>query len=201
MKNNKFYSVLAIALTMFSIQVNAQSESVVTSDMGHATEQATINFKAIALINAYNKTATKPIQFIGNRKAREIPEMDINRKGKTVHADPFGITQNFAKTAVAPNPSPSPISNFAGISDNNTSIPPDVNGTVGLTHVMTTLNTQVRISDRNGLTISTVTLDAFWAPVGSASGCYDPKVLYDHEANRWMMVASCNAQTVNSSTL
>ena len=43
MKNNKYFSVLAIALTMFSIQVNAQSESVVTSDMGHATEQATIN--------------------------------------------------------------------------------------------------------------------------------------------------------------
>ena len=201
MKNNKFYGALAIALTVFSIQVNAQSESIVTADNGHATEQATINFKAIALINAYNKTATKPIQFIGNRKAREIPEMDINRKNKTVHADPFGITQNFAKSVAVPNPSPSPISNFAGISDNNTSIPPDVNGTVGLTHVMTTLNTQVRISDRNGVTISTVTLDAFWAPVGSASGCYDPKVLYDHEANRWMMVASCNAQTVNSSTL
>jgi PKD repeat protein len=201
MKNNKFYSVLAIALTMFSIQANAQSESVVTADKGHATESATIDFKAIALINAYNKTATKPIQFIGNRKAREIPEMDINRTGKTVHADPFGVTQNLAKNASAPNPSPSPISNFAGISDNNTSIPPDVNGTVGLTHVMTTLNTQVRISDRNGVTISTVSLDAFWAPVGSASGCYDPKVLYDHEANRWMMVTSCNAQTANSSTL
>ncbi len=201
MKNIKIYSITAIAMLFINATVSAQSESEVTAHNGVATAHTTIDFKAVALTNAYNKSAAKPIQFIGNRKARPIPEMDINRTGKTVHIDPFGVQSAVANKSLAPNPSPSPISNFAGISDNNTSIPPDVNGTVGLTHVMTTLNTQVRISDRNGVTISTVSLDAFWAPVGNATGCYDPKVLYDHEANRWMIVTSCNAQTVNSSTL
>ncbi len=198
---SKCRAALLIAAMLFSINLKAQDDKSVTSNNGIATSHAVINFNAIALVEAYNKPAPKPIQFIGNRKANPIPEIDIDPTGKTIQNDPFGKIDLSKAKRMVPNPSPSPIANFNGLNDNNTSIPPDVNGAVGPNHVMTTLNTQVRIADRNGVVLSTVTLNAFWASLGGVSGAYDPKVLYDHFSNRWIIVSSCNSQSNTSSTL
>lgn len=188
-----------VSLTTFMINaVNAQ-EAVVVSQKGQADVKKEVNFMQIALLEAYNKQAPKPIQFIGNRKAREIPEMDIDPTGKIVKMDPFtNSTRNRISSGVA---SPGPVQNFNGLNDNGVSIPPDVNGAVGPNHIMVTLNTQVRIMDRNGLAISTTTLNNFWSPIGGLTSTYDPKVLYDHFANRWIFVSSAEPQTNNSCTL
>jgi hypothetical protein len=91
--------------------------------------------------------------------------------------------------------------NFPALGDNNTTIPPDVGGAVGPNHVMTTLNSQVRIQDKAGVVISTVTLNGFFSPLVGAFNVFDPKVLYDPFAARWILTATANSFSANSSLL
>src|SRR5258706_2313529 len=46
--------------------------------------------------------------------------------------------------------SPTPTNNFLGLDDNDTTIPPDTDGAVGPHHIVTALNSEVRITDRGG---------------------------------------------------
>ncbi|MFQ5965394.1 MAG: BACON domain-containing protein, partial [Candidatus Scalinduaceae bacterium] len=97
-------------------------------------------------------------------------------------------------------PSPAPSKNFLAIDDNNTSIPPDTHGAVGPNHLMVTLNTQVRIQNRSGTALSTVSMDGFWASLGNPNA-FDPKVLYDHLNNRWMFTACADSFSASSAQL
>jgi hypothetical protein len=98
--------------------------------------------------------------------------------------------------------SPAPASSFVALQDNISSIPPDTHGAVGPGHLMTTLNSQVRIQDRNGANLSTVSLSSFWSSVNLGSGTpFDPKVLYDPYQNRWMFVACDDARSSTSAVL
>ena len=195
----KKVAILA-AILATTLQANAQEEGVAKSQ-GVADAKKQVNFMTTALLETYYKAAPKPIQFIGNKQARTIPEMDIDRTGKIVKDDPFGEVSNASKSSASGVASPGPIQNFNALNDNSQFIPPDVNGAVGPNHIMTTLNSQVRIQDRSGNIISTVGLNAFWSPVGGITSSYDPKVLYDHTANRWIFVSSAEPQLNESCTL
>ncbi|MEK9138278.1 MAG: hypothetical protein AAB393_14225, partial [Bacteroidota bacterium] len=84
-----------------------------------------------------------------------------------------------------------PTLTFEAIPDNNASIPPDTYGSVGPSHVMTMLNTQVRIQTKAGVTLSTVTLATFWTSIAGSK--FDPKVNYDAGSGRWLAVCDANA--------
>jgi hypothetical protein len=120
-------------------------------------------------------------------------------KGETFRATP--PSQNTAtpqpkkksQTALQPD--------FPAIGDNNTTIPPDMGGAVGPNHVMTALNSQVRIQDKTGTVISTVTLNGFFSPLVGAAAVFDPKVLYDAFAGRWIITAPANSASATSSLL
>jgi PKD repeat protein len=86
------------------------------------------------------------------------------------------------------DPSPAPEVDFSGLDDSGGSIPPDVNGAAGPDHLMVTLNTDVRIMDKQGNEISTVGTGAFWFPFPGSAGVFDPKIIYDHFENRWVLV-------------
>ena len=75
-----------------------------------------------------------------------------------------------------PLPSPPASASFQALTDDGTLWEPDAQGAVGPNHLMVTLNTQVRIQDRNGGTISTVSLQNFWSMPG-ISNAVDPRVL------------------------
>jgi len=101
----------------------------------------------------------------------------------------------------APIPlSPALAANFEALGDDGTSIPPDTQGAVGPNHLMVTLNSQVRIQDRSGTALSTVTLEGFWSGTG-ATGVFDPKVAYDHMSNRWMFCAVSDRSSAAASLL
>jgi hypothetical protein len=73
-------------------------------------------------------------------------------------------------------------------------IPPDTMGVAGASHLMTVLNTLVRIQTKTGSIISTVTLNDFWASVnggtgGGTNGTFDPKVVYDSSVGRYIFTA------------
>ena len=97
---------------------------------------------------------------------------------------------------------------FQGILDKNTSIPPDTMGAVGPNHIMEMTNAAVRVFDRGGGPVTAqVTLRQFWAgavaqhppvrgkvnPFTTASNAgdrvFDPRVLYDQEADQWIATA------------
>ncbi|MBI3880164.1 MAG: hypothetical protein HY301_08880 [Verrucomicrobia bacterium] len=87
----------------------------------------------------------------------------------------------------SPSASPSPLTSFQGLDDDNTQIPPDTQGAVGPNHVMTMLNTQVRIQNRTGTTnFLTQSLASWWSSLGTFNFITDPRVLYDPYRQRWI---------------
>jgi len=93
------------------------------------------------------------------------------------------------------------VSGFQALLDNQaTLLPPDTMGAVGPNHVMTMLNTQVRIQSKNGATISTVSLRGFWtAPQTGLSGSpFDSHLIYDALSSRWIAICAANARSASS---
>lgn len=94
--------------------------------------------------------------------------------------------------------------NFTGLDDDNTKFPPDTYGAVGPSHVVTMLNSQVRISNRAGTTnYSTVTLSNFWGRSVGTIRPFDPRIIYDPYDQRWIATATANSepQFINASSL
>ncbi|MBI5652932.1 MAG: hypothetical protein HZC40_21160 [Chloroflexi bacterium] len=91
--------------------------------------------------------------------------------------------------------SPAPENSFLALSDNNAIIPPDTMGAVGTAHLVTMLNSEVRIQDKSGTDITTLSLGAFWGK----SAPFDPRVVYDPFQNRWIAVVAADARATTSS--
>jgi hypothetical protein len=96
--------------------------------------------------------------------------------------------------------SPNVAASFLALSDNNTTIPPDTQGTVGPNHLMVTLNSQVRIQSKNGAILSTVSMSTFWASM-NVGEAFDPRIVYDPYANRWIFSAGADPQIASASIL
>jgi hypothetical protein len=90
------------------------------------------------------------------------------------------------------------LASFSAATDNNTYIPPDTMGAAGPSHLMVMLNGTVRIQNKSGGVISSVTLNSFW---GKPSGTFDPKIYYDEDIGRWITVACVSAEHANSAVL
>lgn len=91
--------------------------------------------------------------------------------------------------------------NFDGPGDNGTVIPPDTQGTVGPNHLMVTLNNNVTIESRTGAILQTVPIKGFWSSLGNINEAFDPRVLYDPYAGRWIMSSGANGATPSASIL
>lgn len=116
-----------------------------------------------------------------------LPTNAVERPAPTPAPSPF--------SPVLPN-SPAPATNFQGLDDNNVTWPPDTDGCVGPSNVVTMLNTQVRIQDRSGNTISTTSLLSWWqSRISGLSVVFDPRILYDPYSQRWIATATANPYT------
>lgn len=94
-----------------------------------------------------------------------------------------------------------PCNNFRALDDDGTSFPPDVNGAVGFDHLMTTLNTEVRIQNKQGANVSTTSLNGFWNGLGGHTDIFDPKITYDPYDRRWIFVCCASRRASNSALL
>lgn len=95
--------------------------------------------------------------------------------------------------------SPSLLEGFLALADDNTVIPPDTMGAAGPAHLMTMLNSQVRIQSKNGADLGTVSLETFWtAGTGLSGDPFDPKLVYDHLSGRWLAVVDANPNSADS---
>ncbi|MGA9725041.1 MAG: hypothetical protein WBQ86_21475, partial [Candidatus Binatus sp.] len=87
---------------------------------------------------------------------------------------------------------------FPGGSDNGTVTPPDTQGTVGPNHLMAVLNSNVTIETRTGVVLSSVPIASFWSSLGGINEAFDPRVLFDRYANRWIISAGANAASATA---
>ena len=193
--------------------VSAQQEQATdapqtsTGKSGMATKASSVNFAELA-----NQQSLLPAVPLKEPKVIREPggpgPLLKRRAAASVDAtDAAQAPDSFVEPNAPLVASPAPASTFKALEDNNTSIPPDTHGAVGPNHLMVVLNTQIRIQNRTGTTISTVSLDSFWAgmPGPWASGAdpstFDPKVLYDPYNNRWMFTVTADGDEPTSAVL
>jgi hypothetical protein len=93
--------------------------------------------------------------------------------------------------------SPVPALNFAAQDDTGW-LPPDTHGAVGPNHVVTAVNGGVRIQNRSGAVLKSSALNTF---LNRTDSIFDPKVFYDHFADRWLLAACANASSANSAVI
>lgn len=84
--------------------------------------------------------------------------------------------------------SPRTVSGFEGIPDLGVSIPPDPHIAAGPNHLLAVVNSQFAIFDKSGNTLKLIDADAWYNNVLANAGPFDPQVVYDHHAERWIMV-------------
>ena len=175
MYKKKFTLLLSLIL-LFSGIITAQNSFKIKSK---AKKVATVN------ILEQSKTAVEkeksPVFKVPNKEWKH-PNWTVGNK----------IIYRDTKHAVVNSPSrsrtssPAPDTTFLGILDNQSSIPPDVMGVAGKDYVMTTLNTQVRVHDKQGNIIMTTGLSNFWASLPDHTDTFDPKIVYDPYNDRWI---------------
>lgn len=86
------------------------------------------------------------------------------------------------------SPDPTIFKSFQGFSDPGGYIPPDFYLAAGPTHIIGTDNGRIRIWDKNGNLVKNIVSDSWFSSTVNAASTFDPKVLYDHFAKRWIMV-------------
>lgn len=203
MRKRVIFTGVIFCLAFNLARAERPSEEPVPSAPGTAFQKAAANFSELARQEAAGPPLPKPYKVPGRPKPvpynLPVPDEALLRS-TTVSDDLLQGIPNLAPSAVA---SPAAAVSWQGLVDNNTRIPPDVHGTVGGPHVMTTLNSQVRINNRSGGVISTVSLQTFWSPVGPfvGIGVFDPKTLYDPYNNRWITTAVADGGLGTSSVL
>ncbi len=110
-------------------------------------------------------------------------------RARTFRAEPFA------------SPSPS-LTTFNAVDDNNLFIPPDTEGAPGPDKLVVTVNGTVRIQQKSdGTVLSSLLLDSFFSGIPGAGTVFDPHVLYDPYAGRWIVVAVSNAESANADVL
>jgi hypothetical protein len=87
-------------------------------------------------------------------------------------------------------------------------VPPDTHGTVGPGHVLNVTNQSIEWYTKGGIQHASTSLTNFFRPLQPAGllGPFDPKALYDHYSNRYVVVAleyldTTSGESVNSSRM
>lgn len=181
MKRTLFTLSLLVSVCLSMPSLKAQKHEKYKGSSEFSTK---ISFTEIeAWDKAHPVTTFKPK--VPNKEPFIYPEFDLS--GKPILYRDKSVWQGSAAN-MAKDPSPLPDKDFLALTDNNNSIPPDVNGAPGPNHLMVTLNTEIRIQDKEGNAISTVSTGSFWHSVPGAGGVFDPKINFDSYANRWIFI-------------
>lgn len=119
---------------------------------------------------------------------------EIGTPGRTPKAPSVGPPGSLPEAS-----GPSITGSFPALGDNNSAIPPDTMGAAGPSHLMTMLNTQLRIQNKTGGNLSTVSLATFWTSGTGLSGDpFDPHVVYDAIAGRWIATVDADGNSFTS---
>src|SRR5882672_11182149 len=191
----------------------AQAQVPTLNEQGPGSRLERSQIEASDMVNFSELAARTPTVTAGAkvRKGAGVPARRSAgpRVGVAAAAPASGVNNTIPLTdpsadllfsAASAPPSPPPSASFLAVLDNAVAFNPDTQGAVGPNHLMVTLGSQVRIQDRAGGVLSTVSLDAFWGSLGN-SNVFDPRVIYDGINQRWLTVAISNPATNNSALL
>lgn len=111
--------------------------------------------------------------------------------GLTPPLAPIGFNEQADVAAfLTPAPgsrAPTLLSDFEGITLTN-NFPPDPIIAAGPNHLMPLVNRDFAIFDKNGMNLQQIRAPAWFSNVSPGNNAFDPKVIYDHFADRWVMV-------------
>src|SRR5260221_5448277 len=202
-------SALLVCVLGIGSPFGARAEAM-TGERGAVSGRAVINMQGMSIFERQHN-----LQFTNSApRAIGAPMPHVNLSARTqnvagaqsavLNSSSSGSTApKFAAWQPAPAPrasSPPPATSFQAHDDDKRFIPPDVCGAVGPNHVMSVHNSNIRIQDRTGAILSTVTLDSFWLAV-TGPGVFDPHVVYDPFNDRWIFTAVSGAMSDQSSVL
>ncbi len=172
-----------------------EPSTAITGQSMSISPSAKISWDELVRLSQAQSQQAEPMEMI-------VPYMTVPKREQLneieIQPQPADALYKLEESGVAGIP---PVGiNFQALPDDNTQIPPDTHGAIGKNHAMTMLNTQVRIQNKLGNIISTVSLAAFWAPAG-ASGVFDPRIIYDQGADRWLATCDADRRSAASAVL
>ncbi len=131
--------------------------------------------------------------------AAEIPTVKgssfVGVGARPASADPASSAHAAFSPAVAPA-APSLSTSFAStdFDDNATNtggyvfIPPDSSAAAGPNDVLNVVNVTLRVHDKTGTLLADTALDDFFSALSPDTFTFDPKVIFDQYAGRWLVV-------------
>lgn len=183
-----------------SAEVRALEPLAVRGVSGHSIAHALVDLRDLAIRSADAERE-------GNAESREevMPEHEppwkdlplpqgarVSREVRPLEPQAAGVIR------IA---SPPLASSFQALLDNGHVIPPDTDGAIGPNHVVTMLNSEVRVHDRSGRELVTTTLTSFWTKVSGNLLVSDPHIEYDPATDRWIVTAVALSQAVKDSSV
>ena len=200
MKNFQKYIAALFMLFFFSMKLNAQIRSDEQVEGVYYKGSATL--EQIKLFdeahppdkNNINKPPNPPfkkesVQAGNKRIGIQAEVMQVENNIQRIN----GLQTNAATKTTGVNS----CVDFESLQSNLTSYPPDVHGAVGFDHLMTTLNTEVRIQDKLGTIVSTVGLRSFFSTTGE-NDVFDPRIMFDQLSNRFFFMACVARRSATS---
>jgi hypothetical protein len=129
----------------------------------------------------------------------ELPQQDAGAVGAS-DSIPAG---GGIKGANSETDSPPLASSFQGFLKSSVDFfVPDTHGAVGPSHLVASVNIRLRVQDRAGTILRTVSYGDFWAPLAtSADICCDHRVLYEPFDDRWIIVGQTDKSFPRPSVL
>ena len=192
----KSYFTLLFVLILHFVSAN---NNFAQSYQGPAA--GSVPFGVIQSTDSFLKSSglTEPREMIGNEETDDYrtPDFFMNLGKQSPEGSNYikGVDQNNGVL----NSNSILLKNFKGLGMTN-SIPPDPNTAVGPDYIVTTVNTQFAIYDKNGNNIKIVD-GTNWVALSDTnpSVVCDPKVIYDHFSKRFVMVwLTINTATAKS---
>lgn len=194
MRKQLLYVVLSVLVFGCLLSPDA-SDAQVTRREFNFERPVVVNFSERAKYEKDHPVILQP-RFIEQGEDRD--KFIFKPKPVPAGAKTQNVTLPKGKAAAALSASPTPTQNFAGVADNGTLIPPDINGAVGSNYVIETTNQQFNIYTKSsGALASTLTISTLFSPSGLYN-YYDPHVVYDPNNNRFII--GIDAQTGSAST-
>lgn len=195
----KNFSLLMLLLLLFlgsaTLTLAQEQATGVEGTPGSTRSWAVVEWKDLVRLSAVMSSLAKP----GGQEAPIHPlpppkEVPASLLGKEAPQPTTTLT------TPSPEPQAPPLQdNFEALFDNGLIIPPDTMGVAGPNHLMVTLNSEVRIQDKTGTDLGTVSHPSFWSSV--ATFPFDPKILFDEDSGRYIFAAVAEPQSSSSAVL
>jgi len=136
-------------------------------------------------------------EFIRRKEGAQTLKTRMDRRGCTVVKDRRGRRAEIAAAPMAAAAAPAlppagaltPLTSFRGIAATSW-LPPDCTMSVGPNHVMVAVNSSLAVyAKTGGAALLQRTLATWFANVTQGTTIFDPKLLFDQHAGRWVVLA------------